>query len=169
MKKAILDTGVIISLIDREDPDRRKLAKSVYEFLKSNGVQILYSQRTKNELLKKPSEQRLDFLKNHEMSPYFLGNENWEQIEGTWENIASSWNTSEEETEIYNRLNSWLKKEKDLQDRGILLDAVYSGCSYFIHENPRDFKKIAPEFWNEFKIIEFDLINSSLPEVINKY
>ena len=165
----MLDTGVIISLIDRQDQKRKEFAKSIYTFLISENIKIVYSQRTKNELQRKPSKDRLDFLSNHEMTSYFLGNEKWEQIEGTCENIASLWNINKKETQLYNRLNKWLRKNRDLQDRGILLDAVFNNCRYFIHENPNDFKKVPIDFWEEFKIVEIDLINNSIEEIKNKY
>lgn len=166
MKRALLDTGVIISLIDREDPYRQKNAREIFNLLEFSDVEVVYSERTKNELLQRPSEERVTFLNKYRMGKYFIGLETWDKIEGTWENIQSEWNGQDKETEIYRKLMTWLKKDRDLQDRGILLDAIANDCQMFIHENPKDFKKIPDEFWAEFNIVELDLI-TRLEEVKN--
>ena len=171
-KRVLLDTGVLISFFGREnDKERTDKAKKLILYLQEQNFEILYSQRTQNELMKKPSLTctefltRTEFLKKCTLARYYSGNENWEEIDCPWENIYSPWNGSKEESEIAARIEIWLKKEKDLYDRGILLDAILNGCSYFIHENPKDFDKISIEFWKEFKLSNINLLKVDEKEI----
>ncbi len=186
MKTAVLDTGVIISLIDRRDETKMANAKALYKILVEKNVRVVYSQRTKYELIEDPRIEariksgeinfraREEFLQNHTMLPYYVGNETWGQCIGTWDNIGSLWggglkpspDSIETEVTTHNRIQSYLKKQKDLKDQGILLDAVFSKCDYFIHENPKDFGKISDEFWREFKLKEINHLSMSAEELI---
>jgi hypothetical protein len=99
------------------------------------------------------------------MAKYYVGNETWDQIDGTWENIFSLWdNDSDGEFQISEKINSWLNKNRDLKDRGILLDAIRNQCRYFIHENPKDYNKIPHEFFIEFNLVCIDLLSVEIAE-----
>ncbi len=153
MKRVLLDTGVLISAIDREDvPERMQRAQELISYLRLHKFQIFYSQRTERELLVTNVEARKRFLETLSLAKYYIGYETWDQISGTWENIGSTWNQEGGEMELSIQLKSWLKRERDLKDRGILLDAIFNGCTMFVHENPKDFGKIPSDFLNEFKI-----------------
>ena len=166
MAKALFDTGVIISLCDREDKERKTKASHLYGILKKNGFEVCFSERSKNELLIKPSESRIHFLEIHPMVSYFIGNETWDQIEGSWENLSSDWNTSDIESEIHERIGNWLRRNRDLQDKGILLDAILNKCKLFVHENPKDYNRVPYEFWSEFGLVEIDLLNDPIEKIL---
>ncbi len=165
-KKAILDTGVWISYFGREENvQRTKMARNLFKILSDSSFEILFSQRTENELNQKPSLERQTFLKNFNRATYNKGDETWNQIQGTWENIGSLWESSEVETTTAIKIKNWLKREKDIEDRGILLDAVFNGCKFFIHENPKDFNKINLDFWEEFDIQNINLLEIEFEEL----
>jgi predicted nucleic acid-binding protein len=165
-KKVILDTGVWISYFGREENKQRtEMAKNLFKILSDSSFEILFSQRTENELNQKPSLERQTFLKKFDRATYYKGNETWNQIQGTWENIGSLWESSEVETTTAIKIKNWLKREKDIEDRGILLDAVFNGCKFFIHENPNDFNKISLDFWEEFDIQNINLLEIEFEEL----
>ena len=169
-KKVLLDTGVIISFCGRSGFfERETTAKELINYLKSNNFEIFYSQRTLNELNKKPSIQRNVILSQLKLAGYYYGNETIDQIEGAWGNISSLWNNSVNgELELANRVKGWLTKEKDLRDRGILLDAIMNQCSFFVHENPNDFSKIPAAFLKEFDLRCINLLicqKTSFPQL----
>ena len=165
-KRVLLDTGVIISYCGRhEDSFRETKAQKLIEYLKANSFDIFYSQRTQNELKVKPSEVREKFLSECKLAAYYIGNETCDKIEGTWENIGSLWdNESDGEFGLSERINIWLKKERDLQDRGILLDAIKNGCVYFIHENPKDYSKIPTDLFDDFDLKCVNLLNIDIKD-----
>ena len=165
-KRVLLDTGVLISFFGREnDKERTDKAKKLILYLQEQNFEILYSQRTLNELMIHPSQTRTEFLNQCTLAKYYIGNEKWNEIVGTWENIYSLWNGSNEESETAEKINIWLKKERDLIDRGILLDAIFNDCSYFIHENPKDFDKISIEFLKEFRLSNINLLKVDEKEI----
>lgn len=165
-KRVLLDTGVLISYFGREeDKERTDKAEKLILYLQEQKFEILYSQRTENELMKKPSQIRTEFLKKFTRARYYWGNEKWEEVDGTWENICSTWNGSNEESEIAEKIESWLNKERDLRDRGILLDAIFNDCNYFVHENPKDFDKISIEFLKEFRLSNINLLKVDEKEI----
>lgn len=166
LKKAFLDTGVIISYVDRKDIQRRKKAREIVDFLVDFNVVLLYSERTEIELKLDERPKRTKLLKKMDKAAFYIGNENWETIDGHWENIKSRFDVAKNEQNVHNQIEKWLTKRRDLRDRGILLDAAFNECDFFLHENPRDYGKIDANFWREFNIVELDLINKSIEDLI---
>ena len=112
-KRVLLDTGVFISYFGRAtEPEREIKAKRLIEYSKGKNFEILYSQRTQNELMRKPSQTRTEFLKKCTLAKYYSGNEKWEEGDGTWENMFSPWNGSKEESETAEKIKNWLKKKE---------------------------------------------------------
>ena len=164
--KVLLDTGVFISYFGRaNEPQRVTKARGLMNYFRNKDIDILYSQRTQNELNVIPSETRTEFLNNCIMAEYFFGNETIDQIEGTSENIGSlSDNDSDGEYGISERINTWLIKDRDLRDRGILLDAIKNKCNFFIHENPKDYKKVPIELYREFNLKCINLLELEIAD-----
>lgn len=165
MKTALLDSSVIVSLIDRNDQDRSPSAQKLFRLLKERNIKVVYSQRTKYELLNIETPQRIHFIEENEMLPCYIGNDVWGECFCTWDNIKSTWNFDETESLIHSQIQSYIKKNDSFMDRGILLDAIFSRCDFFIHENPSDFGKIPTNFWDEFDIYEIDLLKLDLDEI----
>lgn len=157
----LLDTGVFISYFGRENEFRRTdIAKYLIDHIHSIGGIIFYSQRTYNELRKKDWGQREQFLEKCTLGSYHFGNETFGEIEGTWENIGSRLNNdSDGEYQLSEQLNQYLRKDRDIRDRGILLDAIKNECQYFIHENPNDFDRVPQEITDDFNLIVLNLLN----------
>jgi len=165
MKKVLLDTGVFISYCGRlNSPERENKVRSLFDYLLIGNFEILYSQRTENELKRHFSEERRQLLQKCTLASYHFGSEPWDQIEGKIENIGSIINNdSDGEFQLHKRLNTFLKNKKDFRDKGILLDAIQNKCNFFIHENPNDFKKIPIELFKEFNIKCINLLEINYP------
>lgn len=160
MIKFFLDTGVFISYFGRKSDSTRTInAKLLIDHIDDISGEILYSQRTYHELKKHEWKKRKTFLKQCTLSSYHYGNESFNEIDGTFDNIGSIWNNDKgDEYKLSNELFKYMSKYRELHDRGILLDAIMNNCNYFIHENPNDFNLIPKEITNQFNLIVIDLI-----------
>jgi hypothetical protein len=161
--KAVFDTSVIISLIDRTgDLGRMSLAKKVYDLLINKGVEVVYNQTIKIELMKKTSPWRIHFLENHNKIKYYPGNKTTDKIEETWYDYSFEWNY--DDPVIQNRIQEYLNSNKQIRDSDILLDAISNGCKFFIHENPKDYNRVQG-LWEKYDIINLDLCQLKYAEV----
>ncbi len=143
MIKTLLDTSVWISVFGtREDSIRKKIARTIFDFLVSNPEKffICYSERTTIELTTPIME-----LSKYKMIPYHSINEAWQEIEGTWDNWETKFGDEKEvlNGKIFSEILPDLKTKSNKRDRGIYADAVYAGCKLLLHENPKDFNKLA--------------------------
>lgn len=166
-QKFLLDTGVWISYFGRVGfPERTTKAKQLFDLFNGLSHEVLFSYRTENELKKWQWNERKPILELYNRATYYVGEETMGQIQGHWNNIGSTWELSALESETAIKIKKWLNKDRDLNDRGILLDAVFNGCSFFMHENPNDYDKIDPHFWIDFNIVNVDLLSISMGELI---
>lgn len=169
--KILLDTGVFISYFDRpEDKSREEKARKLIDHIKHKlQGEIVYSQRTFHELKNKNWNRRKKFLEDCQMSKYYIGNETYDKIEGTWENIGSLFNNdSDGEFQISEKLIKFLSKDRDFRDRGILLDALKNNCDYFIHENPKDFNKIPIALIENYSLKIINLLEIDYDDIEKK-
>lgn len=149
MVKVLLDTSVLLSNalgFRVTDPEREKKAMCLLNYLSThvNNFELVYSERTKRELIKYLNENRAeDELKKYKMLPSYTLSQNYEETEEIWNNIDSKWG-DEKELDLGVSLENTLpdKNKLNRNDRGIFGDAILNSCEVVIHENPKDFNKL---------------------------
>lgn len=167
MIRLLLDTGVFISYFGRSESKlRTEKARALIRHIDNTKGEILYSQRTFYELKERDWEKRKKFISQCKLASYHFGNETISQIEGTIENIGSICNNyADGEFQLSEKLNQYLLRERDIRDRGILLDAVKNECNFFIHEKPNDFDRVPVKTLKKFGVKIINLLELELQNI----
>ncbi len=166
--KVLLDTSVFISSFSGtrvNDSERTIKAQCIIKYLEENKCfQICYSERTQREL---KWDKNIHKLNKYELLNSHVLNQTYDNTEEKWNNIATIWNDLSE-IQLGDDIEKVLPdkpSKSNKNDRGIYADALYEGCKFIIHENPKDFNKLN-NYISSKNIVLIDLMKHTCLEVI---